>query len=33
MSLNRSSQYPDIIRTMKDIEKWQREKKIGRAHV
>lgn len=27
MSLNRSSQYPDIIRTMKDIEKWQREKK------
>ena len=27
MSLNRSSQYPDIIQTMKDIERWQREKK------
>lgn len=27
MSLNRSSQYPDIIQTMKDIERGQREKK------
>ncbi len=27
MSINRSSQFPDIVRTMKDIEKWQREKK------
>lgn len=27
MSLNRSSQHPDIIQTMKDIERWQREKK------